>query len=100
METTQIGPASFPNSLAGSPGASSTDTAGVTFAGLLNDFLNKAKTQQTQADQGIMDLAAGKTDNLHRVFLDIIKSDLNVRMVLEVRNRLIEGFQQVMQIQV
>jgi flagellar hook-basal body complex protein FliE len=99
MEITPIGPASLADSVAGSPEGSSV-TAGVTFARLLNDFLSKANTQQTQADQGIMDLAAGKTDNLHRVFLDIIKSDLNVRMVLEIRNRLIEGFQQVLQMQV
>ncbi|HLJ97701.1 MAG TPA: flagellar hook-basal body complex protein FliE [Gemmataceae bacterium] len=90
----------LPDASAGSIEGSSSGTAGEAFTRILKDFLTKSATQQAQADQGIMDLAAGNTDNLHRVFLDVIKAELGTRMVLEVRNRLIESYQQVMQMQV
>jgi flagellar hook-basal body complex protein FliE len=99
MVTPPISPAVPLNAPALAEGSSSA-TAGETFTRLFNGFLTKAATQQAQADQSIMDLAAGKTDNLHRVFLDVVKSELSTRMVLEVRNRLIESYQQVMQMQV
>jgi flagellar hook-basal body complex protein FliE len=100
MVTPPIGPAVWPSTAAGVAEGSSSATAGETFTRLLNSFLTKAATQQAQADQGIMDLAAGNTDNLHRVFLEVVKAELSTRMVLEVRNRLIEAYQQVMQMQV
>lgn len=100
MAIAPIGPAAVPPVAAGMAEASSPATAGETFSRLLNDFLAKTAAQQTQADQSVMDLATGNTENLHRVFLDVIKAELSMRMILEVRNRLIEGYQQVMQMQV
>jgi flagellar hook-basal body complex protein FliE len=100
MDNLPIGPANGPTSVVGSMEGAAPATGGETFARLLTDLLSKAANQQAKGDQAILDLAAGNTDNIHRVFLEIIKSELSMRMVLEVRNRLTEAYQQVMQMQV
>lgn len=100
MVTSPISPSVLANSAPSIGEGSPTATAGETFGRLLNDFLSKTAAQQGQADQAITDLAAGNTENLHRVLLEVVKSELGLRMVLEVRNRLLESYQQVMQMQV
>ena len=42
----------------------------------------------------------GETDNLHSVMLQMAQADLAFRLVLEVRNRLTEAYQEVMKMQV
>ena len=61
-----------------------------------------AEVNQTQhtADQAIADLATGETDNVHDVVLSMAKADLTFRLVLEIRNRLVEAYQEIMRMQV
>ncbi len=71
-----------------------------TFADLLGDQLQKINAQHIEADQAVQQFATGQTDNIHDVVLSVTKADLAFRMVLEIRNRLIESYQEVMRMQV
>jgi flagellar hook-basal body complex protein FliE len=70
------------------------------FARAVNQFLNEAHARKTAADQAVIDLATGKTENIHEVMLAVTKADLTFRTVLQVRNRLIEAYQEVMRMAV
>jgi flagellar hook-basal body complex protein FliE len=70
------------------------------FARVMEQFLNSAGAQNTKANQAIYDLATGRADNLHNVLLDVAKADLTFRLILEIRNRLTNAYQQIMQMQV
>jgi|SRR5579885_1674942 len=70
------------------------------FTRAIEGFLKQANAQNAQADRAIQDLAAGRTDNLHGVMLQLAKADLSFRMVLEVRNRLTDAYQEIMRMQV
>jgi flagellar hook-basal body complex protein FliE len=65
------------------------------FARAINKFLGEAHAKQVAADQAIMDLATGKTENIHEVMLAITKADLTFRTVLQVRNRITEAYQDI-----
>ena len=80
--------------------ASSAHKADGGFARTLNDVLGSASAQDAQASQGIQQLALGQTDNLHSVALAAAKADLSLRLVVEIRNRLQEAYQEVMRMQV
>jgi flagellar hook-basal body complex protein FliE len=100
MNVSTIGPATHvvPQSPAVQP--SGTAEPARSFGQAVTDLLQGANSQQLQADAAINDLAAGNSDGVHQVVLAVAKADLAFRMVLEIRNRLIESYQEVMRMQV
>jgi flagellar hook-basal body complex protein FliE len=56
--------------------------------------------EQAQAVQAVQDLALGKNDDVHNVAMALARSDISFRMILEVRNRLEQAYQEVMRMQV
>jgi flagellar hook-basal body complex protein FliE len=65
------------------------------FARAIDKFLGEARAQNATADQAILDLATGKTENIHEVMLAVTKADLSFRTILQVRNRLTEAYQEI-----
>ncbi len=70
------------------------------FSKLVDQFLSHTQGKMDKADQAVIDLATGKTENLHNVMLAVAEADLSFRMALEIRNRLTDAYQEVMRMQV
>ncbi len=70
------------------------------FGDLVSQFLQDANNQQLQVGSQIEALATGQTDNVHDVVLSVAKADLAFRLVMEIRNRLISSYQELMRMQV
>jgi flagellar hook-basal body complex protein FliE len=70
------------------------------FGKVLDHILSRVSTQHAAADQAVLDLATGKTEDVHQVMLAVAKADLTFRMILQVRNRLTEAYQAITQMQV
>jgi flagellar hook-basal body complex protein FliE len=70
------------------------------FGRLLNQVLGDAGTHQAKAEQAVQNLVAGRADNVHNVMLAMAKADLSFHLVLEIRNRLSEAYQEIMRMQV
>jgi flagellar hook-basal body complex protein FliE len=57
--------------------------------------------RSVQASQGdLRALAAGDVSNLHQVMVRLEESRLSMQLMLQVRNRLLESYQEVMRMQV
>ena len=52
------------------------------------------------AEGAVRDLALGRAENLHNVMLELEKARLSVEVVVQVRNRLLEAYQEIMRMQV
>jgi flagellar hook-basal body complex protein FliE len=70
------------------------------FLKVVEGLLSQANGQQVTADQAVRDLAMGQTDNLHQVLLEVAKSDISFRLILEIRNRLSDAFQEIMRMSI
>ena len=70
------------------------------FARTITSLLQDVNAQQLQSDHSLQQLVTGETDNVHNVVLAVAKADLSFRLVLEIRNRLIESYQEIMRMQV
>ena len=79
---------------------SANPTQAHAFSQLVAEQLNNVNMEQLQADAAVESFARGETDNVHDVVLAVAKADLAFRMVLEIRNRLIESYQEVLRMQV
>ncbi|PCE23729.1 flagellar hook-basal body complex protein FliE [Paraburkholderia acidicola] len=57
--------------------------------------------QQLLASQtGLQELATGSAANLHQVMIGLEESRLSFQLLMQVRNRLLEAYQDVMKMQV
>ncbi len=89
----------FPGPGGARPAAASPAT-GPGFGKVIESLLESADARQVQAGQAVRDLAMGRTENVHGVMLSVAEADLTFRMILEIRNRLTDAYQEIMRMQV
>ena len=73
---------------------------GKTFADTLSESIAKVNELQKDADKAIGELVTGKSQNIHETMLAVSKADLAFRMTMQVRNKIVEAYQEVMRMQV
>lgn len=66
------------------------------FGQVLSDQLQEVNQTQLQADDAIKQLAAGKNKNIHETMLMIEKADSSFRLMMQVRNKIIDAYREVM----
>ena len=61
----------------------------------------KETNEQIKAsDINLRKLAMGEMDNLHQVMMSLEKAKTSFELVLQVRNRLLEGYQEILRMQI
>ncbi|MEM9645519.1 MAG: flagellar hook-basal body complex protein FliE [Planctomycetota bacterium] len=70
------------------------------FAGLLMDQVSEVNQMQLGADDKVHALLTGEDVNEAEVLTAVQKADLAFRMLLQVRNKLMEAYREVQQIQI
>ena len=80
--------------------AETNGAAGGSFPNVLTQLLGSAAQSHESADAAVRDMALGKTDNLHEVMLQMAQADLSFHLILQIRNRLTDAYQEIMKMQV
>jgi flagellar hook-basal body complex protein FliE len=70
------------------------------FADWLGQGVQSVNQDIQAADQAVRQLAVGETDNLHQVMISLSKAQTSFELAVQVRNRLLEGFQEIMRMSV
>jgi len=73
---------------------------GNSFADFLKGSVEKVNTMQKEADQAVQDLLVGKDQNIHQVMIAVEKANLSLNMMMQVRNKLINAYEEIMRTQV
>ncbi len=73
---------------------------GPSFAETLTESLKQVDALQKEADQAIEKLVSGESQNVHSAMLAVNKADTAFRMTMQVRNKIVEAYQEVMRMQV
>ncbi len=74
--------------------------AGDSFEQVLQQFVQQARRAEEQADAMVERFVLGEVDSAHSVMLAVAQAEMAVRMVLEVRDRLIQAYSEVLRMQV
>ncbi len=77
----------------------STATGGVSFESLLAGALENTAALDQSAQQAIQSHLLGGDVSSVEVFSGMKKADLALRMMLQIRNKLLEGFNEIKQMQ-
>lgn len=70
------------------------------FADTLKDAVNTVNQLQKDSDKKMQELATGKTTNIPEVMMAAEKADIAMRMMVQMRNKIIDAYQEVMKMQV
>jgi len=101
MTINDVLPVRGPAELEG-PGAAAkaTDKAGGGFAGVLKDSITEVNRLQQKADASISALATTGEASLHDTMIAMEEASVSFKLMMQVRNKIVEAYQEVMRIQV
>ncbi|WP_028317409.1 flagellar hook-basal body complex protein FliE [Desulfobulbus elongatus] len=91
-----IGPVPAPAASAASP----VRQAETTFGDILDAMVANTGQQQRAADLAIQQVHGGGEKNLHEAMIAMEKADISIRFAVQVRNKAIEAYQEIMRMQV
>ena len=66
------------------------------FSDLVKGLVAQTDQQQQLANAGVEKLVTGDAESIHEVVLTTSRADLAFRLMMEIRNRLIASYQEVM----
>jgi flagellar hook-basal body complex protein FliE len=73
---------------------------GSTFSELLTESIEHVNHEQTMADQAIKELVSGKSKNIHETLLTIERADTSLKFMMQVRNKILDAYREIMRMQV
>jgi flagellar hook-basal body complex protein FliE len=76
-----------------------SESAG-SFSNLLGNFVGEVNAKQTAAGDAITGLLSGKNVSLHQAMISMEEASVSFSMMVEVRNKLLDSYQELMRMQV
>lgn len=77
-------------------GITAADPVTPSFASRLGQAIDDVNTQQAKASQSVRDFETGKTDDLAAVMVEQQLSSLGFQMTLQVRNKALQAYRDIM----
>ena len=77
-----------------------TGKTGTSFADFMNDALNQVNELQVESSKMTDSFISGETDNIHSVIMAGSKANLALEMTMQVRNKVMEAYKEVMNMQI
>lgn len=69
------------------------------FSKVISDAINKVNDAQVTADQKVEDFISGEDVSMHDVMLSMQESQLSMQLLIEVRNKVVEAYQEINRVQ-
>jgi flagellar hook-basal body complex protein FliE len=82
------------------PSADAQGEGAKTFSGVLRDSIDKVNTYQHEADRAVKELVAGRSKNIHETMLTIERADTSLKLMMQVRNKILDAYREIMRMQV
>ena len=90
-------PLTLPGALSGKTGAVQGNSS---FKDFLVDSIREVNSMQQDADQAVEQLATGGDVNPAEVLTAVQKADIAFRMMMQIRNKMVQAYQEVQNIRV
>ncbi len=97
--TQGIGSATSPSAASTAAGIGNTETGG-SFSNLLGNFVGEVNAQQNAAGDAVSGLMSGKNVSLHQAMISMEEASVSFQMMVEVRNKMLDSYQELMRMQI
>jgi flagellar hook-basal body complex protein FliE len=69
---------------------------GESFSASLKNAFDEVNTKELQAEQSVQDYVSGKETSLHNTLISLEKAEISFKLMMQVRGKLMEAYQQIM----
>lgn len=69
------------------------------FQDLLSASLQNVEAQGAQSEKAVQQFLSGETDDIHKVAIASQKAELSAQLFMQVRNKMISAYQEIMKMQ-
>lgn len=80
-------------------GVNANPTSGKDFGQVLKDSLGEVNTMQQTSEKAMSDIATGQVKDLHQASIAIDKAEMSMKLMLEVRNKAINAYKEILRTQ-
>ena len=70
------------------------------FESTLKGFVNEVNSLQNHASESIEKLATGEVEDVHQVMIAVEEANTAMEFMLEIRNKIVEAYQEIMRMPV
>ncbi|ADU40345.1 flagellar hook-basal body complex protein FliE [Helicobacter pylori] len=84
----------------GESGSTFKEQKGGEFSKLLKQSINELNNTQEQSDKALADMATGQIKDLHQAAIAIGKAETSMKLMLEVRNKAISAYKELLRTQI
>jgi flagellar hook-basal body complex protein FliE len=95
-----IAPVVTPAAVAAAASPAGAAGAPSPFSNVFNQAIQQVESFQQNADASVNRFLSGEGEEIHKVALATQQADLSFQMFMQVRNKVVAAYQQVMQMQV
>lgn len=102
MNNLPINPVNFPSPIPTSPAANkpADSTSATGFGDVLQDALQQVSDLQAQAGDDVQKVLTGEITDVHSAMIAVQKADISFQMMMQVRNKIVSAYQEIMRMQV
>jgi flagellar hook-basal body complex protein FliE len=75
-------------------------TEPMNFADTLKNEFKKVNRLQSEANEAVTEMTVGGTKNIHQTMIALEKANLSFRLMMQVRNKVVDAYREVIRMQV
>ena len=99
ISVSAISPSSIASIVTPSPSASGSE-GNSPFSAVLTDAIEKVEAFGANANKSVSNFLSGEGEELHQVALKTQQADLSFQLFMQVRNKVVSAYQEVMRMQI
>ncbi len=100
LQKLDLGSSSGAGGAAGAASGIGNTQTGGSFSNLLGNFVGEVNDKQAAASDAITGLMSGQNVSLHQAMISMEEANVSFQMMVEVRNKLLDSYQELMRMQV
>ena len=100
VDSLYLSPVKLQNTMVNSNNATNTDEQNLKFSDVLSNALSDVNQLQLKASHSSVDLAAGKVQDISEAVIATEKATIALQLTMQVRNKIVDAYQEVMRMQV
>lgn len=89
-----------PLSIAGVSDKRAKKSTGGDFLSILKASLGEVNDMQIKGDEALRDIATGQVKDLHQAAIAIDKAEISMKMMLEIRNKALSAYKEILRTQI
>ena len=98
----ELFPVNFPTPASGVQSTDKPELAenGQNFSNFITSTIEQVNQSQIDSDRSIQKLHSGEAQNLHDVMISVEQADISLRMLVQVRNKALQAYEEIMRMQI